>query len=219
LPEAHVEAPTVGSIILAALLLKLGSYGFYRILLEFLLEGSRYYSPLFFTLSFLGLFYSSIILLRQYDFKKIIAYSSIAHMNFGLLGMFSNNIEGICGSFLLMLSHGFSSGTLFYLIGLLYLRFLTKNIYYYSGMIYIMPIFTIIFFITIISNFGFPGTFNFISEFLVLLGLYHCSFDFALFSGIGIFFSVVYSMFLYNKLFMGEIRILTLHYKKHMDLS
>ena len=146
LPEAHVEAPTGGSIILAGVLLKLGLYGILRILMVLFPIGNIYYSPLVMTISFISIIFISIIILQQIDLKKIIAYSSIAHMNFAILGLFSNNIYGIEGSIYTMLSHGLISSMLFFCIGVLYDRYGERNILYYSNITQIMPLFSFFFF-------------------------------------------------------------------------
>jgi NADH:ubiquinone oxidoreductase subunit 4 (subunit M) len=171
LPEAHVEAPTGGSIILAGVLLKLGLYGMLRILIVLFPFANIYYTPLVITLSFISVIFISIIILQQIDLKKIIAYSSIAHMNFAVIGIFSNNIYGIEGSIFTMLSHGLISSMLFFCIGVLYDRYGERNLLYYSNVVQIMPFFSFFFFFSIIANLGMPGTSSFIGEFLLLLSL------------------------------------------------
>jgi NADH-ubiquinone oxidoreductase chain 4 len=142
LPEAHVEAPTTGSIILASLLLKLGGYGFLRFLLPLFPQASLYYLPLIYTTATIGIIYASFTTIRQIDLKRIVAYSSIAHMNLGVLGIFSFNVQGISGSIILMLGHGIVSGALFLMIGILYNRYHSKLIYYFGGLTMLMPMFS-----------------------------------------------------------------------------
>lgn len=171
LPEAHAEAPTAGSIILAGILLKIGGYGFIRFSIPMFPLATIYFTPLIYTLSLLATLYASLTTLRQIDLKKIIAYSSISHMGFVTLGLFTLNIQGIMGSIILMLSHGLVSSALFLCIGILYDRHKTRIIKYYSGMVQMMPLFTIYLLFFIFSNLGFPGTSSFIGELLVLIGV------------------------------------------------
>lgn len=171
LPEAHVEAPTAGSVILAGVLLKLGTYGIIRFMLPMFNYANNFFTPLVFTLCLLGIIYSSCTTIRQIDLKKIIAYSSVAHMNFALLGLFTNNSLGLEGSLYLMLGHGIVSSALFLCVGVLYDRYHTRNILYYGGLVSVMPIFSILLLIFILGNIGMPGTVNFIGEFMVLMGV------------------------------------------------
>jgi NADH-quinone oxidoreductase subunit M len=175
LPEAHVEAPTPGSVILAGILLKLGSYAIIRLLLVFFFFIVYDLIFIILVISLLGFTYASMVALSQIDIKKIIAYSSVAHMNFSLFGMFSYSIIGIAGMFFLMLGHAITSGALFLGIGVLYDRYKTRLIFYYGSLVIFMPVFSIIYFIFILSNFGFPGTINFVGEFLILLGGFNFS--------------------------------------------
>ena len=146
LPEAHVEAPTVGSVILASLILKLGTYGFVRILLPLFAYSSKFLAPLVNSLCFLGVIYCSFIAIRQVDFKKIIAYSSIVHMNFIIIGLFSFNYISFIGSIYMMVAHGITSSALFFLAGILYDRFKSRIVFYYSGLVFTMPIYSFFFF-------------------------------------------------------------------------
>jgi proton-translocating NADH-quinone oxidoreductase chain M len=205
--EAHPEAPTIGSMILAGLLLKLGTYGFVRILIMLFTHATDYYRSVVITMSLVGLIYTSFILLLQYDIKRIIAYSSVAHMNYGLLGLFSESIEGVSGALVLMISHGFTASGLFLLAGLLYDRFHDRIIYNYSGLIRIMPFMAGCFFLIILSNFGFPGSLNFIGEILILFGIFETANIIALLSCFGLFLSLIYSILLFNRLFFGELVI------------
>lgn len=165
-PEAHVEAPTPGSVILAGILLKLGSYAILRSLTGFFHDIS--YDLIFsiLTLAIIGFTYASMVALSQIDIKKIIAYSSIAHMNFSLLGTLSGSLLGLSGTFFPLLGHAITSGALFLGIGILYDRYKTRLIFYYGSLVIFMPIYTVLYFILILSNFGFPGTINFVGDFL-----------------------------------------------------
>jgi len=172
LPEAHVEAPTIGSVILAAILLKFGFYGIIRTVIPICSSKVIYdLSPLFLTFFSISAVYGSIMAVRQIDLKKIIAYSSVAHMNFAMLGLFTLSKTGIIGSTFLMFSHGLISGSMFLCIGFLYERFHNRNLMYYGGLVQFMPIFSSIFFFIMFSNMSLPGTCNFVGEFLVFLSL------------------------------------------------
>lgn len=205
LPEAHVEAPTVGSIILASVLLKLGGYGFIRFLIPLFPESTIYFRPLVLILCLGGSVYGAIMASLQLDIKKIIAYSSVSHMNFAILGLFSLSYEGIMGAITLFLSHGFTSAALFFLVGALYRRFNTRLIKYYSGVSLIMPIFTFFFVFFSFSNIGFPGTLNFISEFLIFFSLVGSTFSLltVFFLLISFVLSVVYSIWTFNRISFG----------------
>jgi len=192
LPEAHVEAPTAGSVILAGVLLKLGTYGIIRFMIPMFPYAMIYFTPLVFTMCVIAIIYSSATTIRQIDLKKIIAYSSVAHMNFALLGLFTNNSMGIEGSLFLLLGHGVVSSGLFLCIGILYDRYHTRNILYYGGLVQTMPIFSIIFLIFSLANIGFPGTVNFIGEFLVLVGTFKLNTTVAFLSATGMVLGAVY---------------------------
>ena len=194
LPEAHVEAPTVGSIILASILLKLGGYGFIRFLLGLVPAACFYFAPLIFTVSICGVLFASLSTLRQIDVKRIIAYSSIAHMNMAVLGLFVNNLYGLFGSVYLMFGHGLISSGLFFSIGVLYDRYHTRLLFYYGGLTAVMPIYSFCFLFLSFANIGFPGTVNFISEFHILLGVFTCSSLLLVFIFLGFVFTVVYSI-------------------------
>jgi NADH:ubiquinone oxidoreductase subunit 4 (subunit M) len=181
-------------VILASLLLKLGGYGFLRYLLLLFPEASKYYSPFIFTLCLLGIVYASLSTFRQIDLKKIIAYSSIAHMNLVVAGLFSLNVAGILGSIILMLAHGVVSGALFLLVGVLYERFHTRLIRYYGGLTQVMPFFALCFFFFNLANMGLPGTFNFIGELLIFVGLFKIHPIIVLYTGISVVLSAGYSL-------------------------
>lgn len=217
LPEAHVEAPTAGSIILAGILLKLGSYGFLRFSLCLFPCASLYFAPLVFVLSVIAIFHASFITLRQIDLKKIIAYSSIAHMAFVTLGIFSSNIYGIEGSLIIMISHGFVSSALFLSIGVLYERHHTRLIKYYSGLSQVMPMFSVLFCFFSLANLGFPGFSSFLGEFLTLLGVFHKNIVIAFISSFGMILGTSYSLWLCNRIIFGPLN--TLYIFEYSDIN
>jgi proton-translocating NADH-quinone oxidoreductase chain M len=175
LPEAHVEAPTAGSVILAGVLLKLGTYGFIRYSLPLFPNASFFFTPLVYTISAIGIIYTSFTAIRQSDFKRIIAYTSIAHMNLVMLGIFSFNSIGIEGAIFQSLSHGFVASALFLVIGIVYDRYHTRIVKYYSGLASVMPIYITIFMFFTMANISFPGTSSFVGEFLILTGSFKCN--------------------------------------------
>lgn len=207
LPEAHVEAPTIGSIILASLLLKLGGYGLIRFTLSLFPNANIYFFPIISVFSLLGVLNASFIAIRQSDIKRIIAYSSIAHMNLIVLGIFSMNKYGLDGSVYLMIGHGLVSTALFFCVGVLYDRYHTRLIQYYGGLVQLMPKFTIVLLIFTFSNMGFPGTMNFIGEFLVLLGIVQENFFCGILAALSTVLSAVYSIYLFNRISYGTIKI------------
>lgn len=189
-----MEAPTAGSVILAGVLLKLGTYGIIRFMLPLFPYANNFFKPLVFTMCTIAIIYSSCTTIRQIDLKKIIAYSSVAHMNFSLLGLFTNNSLGLEGSLYLMLGHGIVSSALFLCIGILYDRYHTRNILYYGGLVTFMPIFSILFLIFILANIGMPGTINFVGEFLVLLGVFKQNIIVAFLAGTSMVLGAIYSI-------------------------
>nr|YP_009541995.1 NADH dehydrogenase subunit 4 [Neogoniolithon spectabile]AYR06665.1 NADH dehydrogenase subunit 4 [Neogoniolithon spectabile] len=207
LPEAHAEAPTAGSVILAGILLKLGGYGFLRFSLPFFPIASIYFSPLIFLLSIMAALYASLTTLRQIDLKKIIAYSSVAHMSFVTIGIFSFNHQGIEGSILLMLSHGLVSSALFLSVGVLYDRHKTRLIKYYSGLTQVMPIYMCYLLFFSFANIGFPGTSSFVGELLVILGSFQLNILMTLCICISIILSAAYSIWLLNRIGFGTLRV------------
>jgi len=207
LPEAHVEAPTVGSVLLAGILLKLGVYGFLRFSLTIFADASLYFSPLVYLLSIIGVIYASLSALRQTDLKRIIAYSSIAHMNLVTLGIFSFNVIGLEGSIIQSISHGFVSGGMFLLIGILYDRYHSRFLYYYGGIVHFMPIYAVLFLIFTLANIALPGTSSFTGEFLLLTGIYKTNVITAVVSALGVILSGGYSLWLYNRVVFGNIKV------------
>ena len=205
LPEAHVEAPSTGSVILAGVLLKLGGYGILRILLPIFPYASSYFLPFVYTLSTLSIIYASLTAIRQLDLKRIVAYSSIAHMNIVILGLFSNIVEGLLGATFLMVAHGLVSGLLFFLIGFLYERYGTRLLAYYGGLVKIMPIFCFYFLLACLANLSLPSSCNFIGELLIFFSvLYKNKIIFFLIL-MSIILSAVYSLYLYTRLSNGNL--------------
>jgi proton-translocating NADH-quinone oxidoreductase chain M len=207
LPEAHVEAPTVGSVLLAGVLLKLGVYGFLRYSLAIFPEISVFLSPFVYSLSLIGIIYASFAALRQTDLKRIIAYSSIAHMSLVVLGLFSFHSLGIEGAILQSISHGFVAGGLFLLIGILYDRYHSRFLYYYGGLVHFMPLYSAIFLIFTMSNIALPGTSSFIGEFMILIGTYKTSIFVTILAALGVILSGTYSLWLYNRIIFGNIKM------------
>lgn len=203
LPEAHVESPTGGSILLAGIVLKLGGYGLLRFSIPLFPYASDYYQPFISVLALIGIIYAGLTAIRQIDMKKIIAYSSVAHMNLGMLGIFANNLLGIEGSIHMMIAHGLVSGALFYCVGILYDRYHTRLVRYYRGMAIYMPLFAILFLFFTLSNVAFPGSANFIAEFLVFTGVMDINPFLALIASLGLLLTATYSMWLYNRVCFG----------------
>ena len=206
LPDAHVEAPTAGSVILAGVLLKMGGYGFLRFSLPMLPEASLDFAPLVFALSIVAFIYASLIALVQEDIKKMIAYSSVAHMGFVTLGIFTLTPYGIQGGIFQMLSHGLISAALFLCVGVLYDRMHTRSIRAYRGMVNNMPRYAVVFMILMLGSVGLPGTSGFVGEFLALLGAFQVSTFVALMAGTGIVLGAVYMLNLYRHVVFGPPR-------------
>ena len=207
LPEAHVEAPTAGSVILAGVLLKLGTYGFIRFSLPLFPQASFFFAPLVYTISAIGIVYTSFTAIRQTDFKRIIAYTSIAHMNLVMLGIFSFNNVGIEGAIFQSLSHGFVASALFLVIGVVYDRYRTRLVQYYGGLASTMPIYVFIFLFFTMANIGLPGTSSFIGEFLILAGSFKVNTSITFLGATGMVIGGAYSLWLFNRISYGNLKI------------
>jgi NADH-quinone oxidoreductase subunit M len=205
LPDAHVEAPTAGSVVLAAILLKMGGYGFLRFSLPMMPEASHFFTPLMFTLSVIAIVWASLVAFRQVDIKKLIAYSSVAHMGFVTLGLFSGTEQGIQGAIYQMLSHGVISGALFLCVGVVYDRMHTREIAFYGGLVHRMPVYAAIFLLFTMGNVGLPGTSGFPGEILTMLGAFQTNAWFAAIAATGVILSAVYALTLYRKVALGNI--------------
>ncbi len=205
LPDAHVQAPTAGSVILAGILLKLGGYGFILFNLPMFPLASQMFAPMVFALSVIAIVYTSLVAFRQTDMKKLIAYSSVAHMGFVTMGIFAGNDQGVQGAVFQMLSHGLISGALFLCVGVVYDRMHTREIALYGGLTARMPWFAAIFMLFTMANVGLPGTSGFIGEILTMVGIYEVSTWTALFAASGVIFSAVYALTLYRNVMFGEI--------------
>jgi NADH-quinone oxidoreductase subunit M len=217
LPEAHVEAPTAGSAILAGVLLKLGIYGFLRFSLPLFPNASIYYSPFIFCLCILGVVYTSLTAIRQTDLKRIIAYTSVAHMNLVVLGIFSNSLIGIHGCIIQSLSHGFVSAALFLCIGVLYDRYHTRYYNHYGGLIHTIPLFGIFFIFFTMANIAIPGTSSFVGEFLLFIGIFSLNPVLCFFGASSIVLSGVYSLWLCNRMVYTNLK--TQYLKVFTDLN
>jgi NADH-quinone oxidoreductase subunit M len=217
LPDAHVEAPTAGSVILAAILLKMGGYGFLRFSLPMFPDASLYFQPLVFALSVIAIIYTSLVALMQEDIKKLIAYSSVAHMGYVTMGIFAMNMQGIQGSLFQMLSHGLVSGALFLCVGVVYDRMHTREISAYGGLVNNMPKYAVAFLIFTMANVGLPGTSGFVGEFLTLIGVFRVNTWVALFAATGVILSAAYALWLYRKVIFGALTKDSL--KGMLDLS
>ncbi len=205
LPDAHVEAPTGGSVILAAILLKMGGYGFLRFSLPMFPEASTYFTPLIFAMSVIAIVYTSLVAFRQTDIKKLIAYSSVAHMGFVTMGIFSGNEPGIQGAIFQMLSHGLISGALFLCVGVIYDRMHTREIAFYGGLVNRMPMYAAVFMLFTMGNVGLPGTSGFVGEILTMTGVYQASTWTAVVATTGVILSAVYALSLYRRVVFGTM--------------
>jgi NADH-quinone oxidoreductase subunit M len=205
LPDAHVEAPTAGSVILAGILLKMGGYGFIRFSLPMFPDASQYFAPMMFALSVIAIIYTSLVALVQTDMKKLIAYSSVAHMGFVTMGLFAMTPQGVEGAVFQMISHGLVSGALFLCVGVVYDRMHTREIAAYGGLVQRMPRYAVALMIFTMANVGLPGTSGFIGEFLTLIGAFQANSWVAFFATTGVILSAAYALYLYRRVIFGII--------------
>jgi NADH-quinone oxidoreductase subunit M len=205
LPDAHVEAPTAGSVILAGVLLKFGGYGLLRFSLPMMPEASVYFTPLVFSLSVIAVIYTSLVALAQEDMKKLIAYSSVAHMGFVTIGVFTFNTQGIEGAIYQMLSHGVVSAALFLIVGVVYDRIHTREIDAYGGLVSRMPKYAIVFMFFAMASVGLPGTGGFVGEVLVLVGVFKVNTWVAALASLGVILGAAYTLYLYRRIIFGEL--------------
>ena len=205
LPDAHVEAPTAGSVVLAAILLKMGGYGFIRFSIPMFPEASAHFAPLVFALSVIAIVYTSLVALMQEDMKKLIAYSSVAHMGFVTMGIFAGTMQGVAGGVFQMISHGIVSGALFLCVGVVYDRMHTREIAAYGGLVNRMPLYALAFMVFTMANVGLPGTSGFVGEFLSLIGTFKVSLPTAFFATFGVILSAAYALWLYRKIVFGAL--------------
>ena len=219
LPDAHVEAPTAGSVILAAILLKMGGYGFLRFSLGMFPVASEYFVPLIFALSVIAIIYTSLVALMQDDMKKLIAYSSVAHMGFVTLGIFTFNKQGIEGSVIQMLSHGLISAALFLSVGVLYDRIHSRLINSYGGIVNVLPKYSFILMVFVLAALGLPGTSGFVGEFLVLVGAFKINFLVAMLASTGVVLCAAYMLWLYKRVVFGKLEKNNLKNMKDVNTS
>jgi len=205
LPDAHVEAPTAGSVILAGVLLKMGAYGFLRFSLPMLPVASDFFAPLIFTLSIIAIVYTSLVALAQEDMKKLIAYSSVAHMGFVTIGIFTVRTQGVEGAIVQMLSHGVISAALFLCVGVVYDRLHSREIARYGGLVHRMPVYAAVFMVFMLGSVGLPGTSGFVGEFLVLVGAFQVNTWLALLAATGIVLGAAYMLYLYRRVIFGAL--------------
>jgi NADH-quinone oxidoreductase subunit M len=205
LPDAHVQAPTAGSVILAAVLLKMGGYGFLRFSLPMFPVGSYVMTDLVFWMSAIAIVYTSLVALAQEDMKKLIAYSSVAHMGYVTMGIFAANQQGVDGAIFQMISHGFISGALFLCVGVIYDRMHTRDIDAYGGLVNRMPAYALVFLFFTMANVGLPGTSGFVGEFLVLMGIFQVNTWVAAIATSGVILSAAYALYLYRRVALGAL--------------
>ena len=208
LPDAHVEAPTAGSVILAAILLKMGGYGFLRFSLPMFPLASHDFAPLVFSLSVIAIIYTSLVALMQEDIKKLIAYSSVAHMGFVTMGIFAGTTQGVAGGVFQMISHGIVSGALSSASASSTTAMHTREIAAYGGLVNRMPLYALVFMVFTMANVGLPGTSGFVGEFLTLIGTFRVSIPVAFFATLGVILSAAYALWLYRKVIFGTLTTL-----------
>jgi NADH-quinone oxidoreductase subunit M len=205
LPDAHVEAPTAGSVVLAAILLKMGGYGFLRFSLPMFPAASADFAPFMFALSVIAIIYTSLVALVQEDMKKLIAYSSVAHMGFVTMGIFAATSQGVAGGIFQMVSHGVVSAALFLCVGVVYDRMHSREISTYGGLVNRMPVYAAVFLLFTLANVGLPGTSGFVGEFLTLLGTFRVNITVATLATLGVILSACYALWLYRKVIFGRL--------------
>ena len=207
LPDAHTEAPTAGSVILAAILLKMGTYGYVRFAMPLFPAATHKFLPALATLAVIGIIYGALVAMMQTDVKKLVAYSSVSHLGFVMLGIFALNMEGVAGGMLQMVNHGISTGALFLIVGFIYERRHTREIKEFGGLAKQMPVFAVIFMIITFSSIGLPGTNGFVGEFLVLLGAFQSSLRwYAVFAATGVILAAVYMLWMFQRVMFGELK-------------
>lgn len=219
LPQAHVEAPVAGSVLLAGILLKLGGYGFIRFSFPLFSNASNYFAPIIIILSLIAIIYASFTTCRQTDIKRLIAYSSVAHMGLVTLAIFTHSIEGLIASVVMMLAHGLISSALFMSSAILYVRHHSRAIRYFRGLVITMPLFSSLSLILILSNIGFPLTFNFIAEFFSILTAFNYSYITGIISSIGALLSTVYALYFYNRIYFGTLSIHLINSREILDFE
>ena len=205
LPDAHVEAPTAGSVILAGVLLKMGAYGFIRFSLPILPYATEFFTPLIYTLSIIAIIYTSLVALAQEDMKKLIAYSSVAHMGFVTIGIFTLTMQGLQGALIQMLSHGVISSALFLCVGVVYDRIHSRDIASYGGLVHRMPLYAFVFMVFMLGSVGLPGTSGFVGEFLVLVGVFQVNTWVAMLATTGIILGAAYMLYMYRRVIFGQL--------------
>ncbi len=206
LPDAHVEAPTAGSVILAGVLLKMGTYGFLRFTMPLFPYAARYFSPLICTLAVIGIIYGALVAMVQVDVKKLVAYSSVSHLGFVMLGLFALNMQGIEGGMIQMINHGFSTGALFLIVGMLYERRHTRLISEFGGLAKVMPVLFTFFLITTLSSIGLPGLNGFVGEFLILVGSWQNNIYLTMLAATGVILAAIYMLWMFQRMMFGEVK-------------